>query len=77
MIRTEVGMPTSRFTSMFGIPERTYRRWQQRARRGQPVKGPWPTPVQDRVERHVVEVADRWPAWGHCKCPASRKLAGS
>ena len=34
MIRVEAGMPTSRFTSVVGVPERTYRRWQQPARAG-------------------------------------------
>lgn len=67
MIRTEAGMPTSRFTSLVGIPERSYRRWQARARGGLPPKGPWPTPAQDRVETMLVDLADRWPAWGHRK----------
>lgn len=31
MIREEAGMPTSRFTALVGIPERTYRRWHDRA----------------------------------------------
>ncbi len=67
MIRAEAGMPTARFTSLLGIPERSYRRWQARARRGLPAKGPWPTPAQDQVEVKLVEVADRWPARGHRK----------
>jgi putative transposase len=67
MIRQDAGMPTSRFTALVGIPERTYRRWQRRARQGRPARGPWPTPAQDRVEQPLVEVADRWPAWGHRK----------
>ena len=67
MIRTEAGMPTARFTSLVGVPERTYRRWQARARQGRPVRGPWPTPAQDLVEQKLLEVADKWPAWGHRK----------
>ena len=67
MIRTEAGTPTSRFTALVGVRERTYRRWQARARQGRRAKGPWPTPTQDRVERILVDLADRWPAWGHRK----------
>jgi putative transposase len=77
MIRSEAGMPTSRFTGLVGIPERTYRRWQQRARQGRPPKGPWPTPAQDRVEGTLVAVADRWPAWGHRKLAAITRTDGA
>jgi transposase InsO family protein len=57
-------MPTARFTRLIGVPERSYRRWQQRARQGQPVKGPWPTPAADRLEPIAVAYADRYPQWG-------------
>jgi putative transposase len=67
MIRREAGVPTSRFTGLIGIPERTYRRWQANARHGRLARGPWPTPAQDRVEQVLVELADQWPAWGHRK----------
>jgi transposase InsO family protein len=77
MIRTEAGMPTARFTSLIGIPERSYRRWQQRRRAGRPVKGPWPTPAQDLVEAKLVEVADRWPAWGHRKIAQIARTGGT
>ena len=32
-----------------------------------PVKGPWPTPEQDRVQEPLGVVADGWPEWGHRK----------
>ena len=64
MIRVEAGMPTARFVRLVGVPERSYRRWQQRQRNGQPVKGPWPAPAQDRVEPTAVSYADRYPQWG-------------
>ncbi len=67
MIRQDAGMPTSRFTLLVGVPERTYRRWQARSRDGRPTRGPWPTPAQDQVEEKLVEVADQWLAWGHRK----------
>ncbi len=34
VIRTEAGIPTTRFCQLVGIPERTYRRWQAYARAG-------------------------------------------
>lgn len=57
-------MPTPRFARLVGIPERTYRRWQQRARQGRPPKGPWPTPVRAAPRDVIIELATRHPAWG-------------
>lgn len=57
-------MPTARFTRLIGVPERSYRRWQQRERQGRPVKGPWPTPSADRVEPTAIAYADAYPQWG-------------
>jgi transposase InsO family protein len=57
-------MPTARFTRLIGVPERSYRRWQQRQRDGQPVKGPWPTPSADRIEPTALAYADAYPQWG-------------
>ena len=64
MIRQECGVPTSRFARLIGVPERSYRRWQQRERLGRPVKGPWPSPSVDRLEPTAVAYADRYPQWG-------------
>ena len=64
MIRLEAGMSTARFCRLIGVPERSYRRWQQRQRQGRPVKGPWPTPSADRIEPVAIEYADRFPQWG-------------
>lgn len=63
-------MPTTRFTDLVGIPERTYRRWQAKQRVGKPPQGPWPTPAQDSIDQQVVAMANRWPAWGHRKITA-------
>ena len=56
MIRVEAGMPTARFVRLIGVPERSYRRWQQRQRDGKPVKGPWPdvTGGRARACRYLV-----------------------
>ena len=76
MIRTESGMPTSRFVQLIGVPERSYRRWQHRQRRGRPARGPWPAPARDRIEPDAVVYADRWPAWGHRKIAALLRADG-
>ena len=60
-------MPTSRFCELIGVPERTWRRHQARARTGGPVKGPWPRPVRTRVREAVRAHALAHPAWGHRK----------
>jgi transposase InsO family protein len=69
-------MPTSRFTRLIGVPERSYRRWQQRERQGRPAKGPWPAPARDRVEPAAIAYADRFPAWGHRKVAMLMRVDG-
>jgi putative transposase len=76
VIRVEAGMPTSRFVRLLGMPERSYRRWQQRQRQGRPVKGPWPAPACDRVEPVAISYADRFPAWGHRKIAMLMRVDG-
>ena len=76
MIRLEAGMATARFTKLIGVPERSYRRWQQRQRAGMPVKGPWPAPAADRAEPLAIEYADRFPAWGHRKIAMLMRVDG-
>ncbi|WP_272653467.1 hypothetical protein [Microbacterium sp. EF45047] len=39
MIRVEAGMSTARFCKLIDMPERTWRRWQAKARQEQPPKG--------------------------------------
>ncbi|MCP9485033.1 MAG: integrase core domain-containing protein [Gaiellaceae bacterium MAG52_C11] len=76
MIRLEADISTARFVRLLGVPERSYRRWQQRQRQGRPVKGPWPAPAQDRVEPVAIEYADRFPAWGHRKVAELMRIDG-
>lgn len=63
MIRKEHGIGLSRFCRLVGVPRSTYHRW----RRGAAGSGRWPTPVLDRVDPLVAEIADAFPAWGHRK----------
>lgn len=69
-------MPTSRFCSLVGIPERTWRRWQHKAREGRLPKGPWPQPVRAAHRDVIIELATRHPAWGHRKIWAMARHDG-
>ncbi len=58
-------MSTTRFCQLIDMPERTWRRWQTRARLDEPARGPWPPqPVSAPVEAVVVKHAEAHPAWG-------------
>ena len=67
VIRIEAGMPTTGFCSLIGVPERTWRRHQARARRARAARGPWPRPARDRVREAARRHALAHPAWGHRK----------
>ncbi|MER5635414.1 integrase core domain-containing protein [Kitasatospora sp. NPDC002227] len=67
MIRTEAGMPTARFCRLIGVPERTWRRHQARARQGAQARGPWPRPARESVRETARRHALAHPAWGHRK----------
>jgi hypothetical protein len=69
-------LPVSRFASLTGIPERTYRRRLARLRGGVLVKGPWPAPKVDAVEVLAAKYAADWPAWGHRKIAAMMRADG-
>ena len=64
MIRRDASISTAGFCRLLQIPERSYRRWQQRERQGRPAKGPWPTPAADRIEPTAIQYADHYPQWG-------------
>ena len=67
VIRVGAGMPTVRFCTLIGVPERTYRRWQAKAKRDRPPKGPWPQPARDAARELATGHALDHPAWGHRK----------
>jgi putative transposase len=74
VIRTEAGMPITRFAELIGMPRRTYTRRRSRWLKGDPVKGPWPAPVVEAIEPTVAKLAEAWPAWGHRKIHAMHRL---
>ena len=69
-------MPTTRFCALLGIPVRSYRRWQAKAKAGHPPKGPWPAPVRTQHRETLVEIAKSKPAWGHRKVWATARHHG-
>ena len=60
-------MSTSRFCGLLDLPERTWRRWQAKARAGKPAKGLWSALSRDQHREAVVAMARKHPAWGHRK----------
>ncbi|WP_230297938.1 hypothetical protein [Actinomyces provencensis] len=67
MICIEAGMSAARLCKLIDMPERTWRRWQAKAKREQPPKGPWPQPARDAARPLVVKHALAKSAWGHWK----------
>ncbi|AQP46184.1 transposase [Tessaracoccus flavus] len=76
MIRREAGMSTARFVKLIDMPERTWRRWQAKARQDRRPKGPWPQPARTAARDLVVGHALAKPAWGHRKIWALTRHAG-
>ena len=69
-------MPTARFCRLIGVPERTWRRWQAKARRERPARGPWPRPVREAAKATIVAHATAHAAWGHRKVWAMARRDG-
>ena len=76
VIRIDAGMPTARFVELIGVPERSYRRWQAKARQERPPKGPWPQPARDAARALATKHALAHPAWGHRKVWAMTRHDG-
>jgi putative transposase len=76
MIRTDAQLSVSRFAELIGVPRRTYTWRLARHRAGDPVRGPWPAPIVDRIEPLVEKYAQDWPAWGHRKVHAIMRVDG-
>ena len=61
---------------LIDMPERTWRRWQARARDGRPPRGPWPAPVREAVEPYLIKHAEAHTAWRHRKVWAMTRHDG-
>ena len=57
----------SRFCRAVDLPARTYYDRRARHAAGHQVWGPWPTPARDGIRAIVVELALKYPMWGHRK----------
>ena len=66
-LRVEHGLSVSRFCRAVGLPARTYYDRRARHAAGHQVHGPWPTPARDGIRAAVVELALKYPMWGHRK----------
>ncbi|MCY4517034.1 MAG: hypothetical protein OXB99_07350 [Acidimicrobiaceae bacterium] len=76
MIRVDAALSVSRFAELIGVPRRTWTYRLAKHRCGDPVKGPWPAPVVDRIEPVVAKHLQEWPAWGHRKIAAIARIDG-
>ncbi len=55
MIRIEAGISTTRFSRVFDMPERIWRRWQAETRAGGRSTGAWPRPAGEGATELVVK----------------------
>ncbi len=67
VIRIEANMSTARFVKLIDMPERTWRRWQAKARHDRPPKDPWPQPARKTARDLVIGHVLTRSAWGHRK----------
>jgi transposase InsO family protein len=67
-LRLEHDLTVSQFCRAVGLPTRTYYDRRARQRDGHSaVRGPWPTPARDGIRAAVVQLALKYPMWGHRK----------
>lgn len=66
-LRLEHGLQVAGFCRAVGLPARTYYDRRARHRAGHHVRGPWPTPARDGIRAVIVELALKYPMWGHRK----------
>ena len=68
------GVPTARFCGLSGIPERTYWRWQAKARADLPAKGPGQR--ETPIVWPCTGLAGQHSPWDHRKVWAMARYAG-
>lgn len=69
-MRVQARMSVTAFCDLAAIPRATWYRHARRQAADQPVRGPWPAPVRDRISQPACQLALEWPAWGHRKIHA-------
>jgi putative transposase len=76
MIRTEQGISVTRFCELVGVPRASYYRRRRRETGDGLVRGPWPSPVLDRIDPLVAEVAASFGFFGYRKVWGRLRLDG-
>ena len=66
-LRVEHDLSISRFCRVVGLPARSYYDRRARHHAGREARGPWPTPARDGIRAILIELALRYPMWGHRK----------
>ena len=66
-LRLEHDLSVAGFCRAVGLPRRTFYDRRTRHHVGAPTRGPWPTPARDGIRAQVVELALKYPMWGHRK----------
>lgn len=76
MIRVEHGLTVTRFCRLVGLPRASYYRRRQGKSRAVRARGPWPTPVLDRIDPLVAEIASGFAFFGYRKVWGRLRLDG-
>ena len=76
VVRVDVGMPTSRSCSLVGVPERTWPRWQAKARGHASPKGLGPKSIPGAAKERVVKHTAAHTARVHSKIWAMTRPDG-
>ncbi|MBA2516114.1 MAG: transposase [Solirubrobacterales bacterium] len=66
-LRVEHGLSVAGFCRAVGLPRRTFYDRRAGHRAGALARGPWPTPARDGIRVIIVELALKYPMWGHRK----------
>lgn len=76
VIRVEHGLSVTRFCELVGLPRASYYRRRRREVGPSRARGPWPTPVLDRIDPLVAEVASSFGFFGYRKVWGRLRLDG-
>ncbi len=76
MIRLEHGISVRRFCELVGLGRASYYRRRRRESGPVPARGRWPTPVLDRIDPFVAEVASSFGLVGYRKVWGRLRLDG-